>query len=371
MLMTGFLSRFGPAILCLWAYGLYTQAANTEGDIHWTALNDVEEPLPPRTEHYKGKPAIVLDGEAHYLYQADQSWSGDFRLELDIAGDVLSGVGFHGGDLHNYQFIYFRPQEGGLQTAVQYVPVYNGALSWVLYNTPDYEVAADISANTWFHLTLEVVGEQASVYVNESSQPVAKFTLLPLAKNGGRLLLRSLFGESRFANIKVTPFSGGSSQQHAAATVAAKSQSAWQLAYPQSAEFPLSYDQAGAAIFNRQSDPAEPVVNLARYQEEPDGLAVARRNLSLDADTQYRMSFDFAGKLQVFVNRQELFRYSKYKLERIEGEAQQLLVPLKKGNNEILLVSEGDAFFFGRPYRSLGRLQHQNWGFEMHLEALD
>ena len=52
-----------------------------------------------------------------------------------------------------------------------------------------------------------------------------------------------------------------------------------------------------------------------------------------------------------------------FRLERVEAGTYRIKLPLQKGNNELIFITQGDGFFFGKGYNSLGRLQHQNWGF--------
>ena len=77
------------------------------------------------------------------------------------------------------------------------------------------------------------------------------------------------------------------------------------------------------------------------------------------------LNIDFVGKMQIFLNGKEIFNYDKFKLDRIEEGTNRIRMNLKKGENELVFITEGDGFLFanGKGYNSLGRLQHQNWGF--------
>lgn len=66
----------------------------------------------------------------------------NFRLEMDIAGVVMPGLGFRAIDKRNYEYIYLRIMSNNKGDALQYFPVYNGAFSWQLYNYPDHEKSA-------------------------------------------------------------------------------------------------------------------------------------------------------------------------------------------------------------------------------------
>ena len=63
----------------------------------------------------------------------------NFRMEMDIAGIAMPGFGFRGRDKQNYEYIYLRVLSDNQEDALQYLPVFNGGLSWQLYNYPVYE----------------------------------------------------------------------------------------------------------------------------------------------------------------------------------------------------------------------------------------
>ena len=67
--------------------------------------------------------------------------------------------------------------------------------------------------------------------------------------------------------------------------------------------------------------------------------------------------------MKIFLKGREQFYYEKYKLERVLPGTHSIVLHLKKGDNELAFVSEGDATIFGKGFNAMGRSQHQNWGF--------
>src|ERR1700741_971136 len=59
------------------------------------------------------KPCVKLDGKAIAAIWNKKMKLKNFRMEFDMAGMVMGGVGFHASDEQNYQFLYFRPGYGG------------------------------------------------------------------------------------------------------------------------------------------------------------------------------------------------------------------------------------------------------------------
>jgi hypothetical protein len=167
----------------------------------WNVFSENNKKVTLKDTVFQGKPCIKLDGSNTAIAIRNGSQYKSFRVDVDIAGRVMSGIGFHAADPQNYQFLYFRPGYGGTQEAIQYMPIYNGALSWVLYNYPTYETTADIKSLEWFHAAIEVRGPILRVFVNYSPNPghadqpdrnrIQRWTD-PSEKYVRRLLLRKL-----------------------------------------------------------------------------------------------------------------------------------------------------------------------------------
>lgn len=319
---------------------------------------------------FKGKQAIKLDGTSCSIALLDDINTKNFRVEMDIAGKVMSGLGFHAKDGMNYQFIYFRPQMGNTREAIQYIPVYNGTLSWVFYNYPMYETVADVKSLEWFHAAFEVRGKNLKVFVND--EPVMNISILDNPVVGGKLLLRSLFGPSYFANIIHQPLTATEIEEKTPPKTGFLTK--WEI----SKQFPRD-TTAGyfKAILNRAEvldkwktidAPADTYVNLSRYFEHPQGVLVAKTIIKAENESIKSLHFDFVGRVKIILNGNDLFANKKIRFERVFDSAFSIGLPLKKGKNKLVVIAEGDAAFFGKGFRYLGRNQHQNWGFIARIE---
>ena len=324
---------------------------------------------------YKGKSCLKLDSKQHAIALAKDLDLKNFRIKMDIAGQVMSGLGFHVADKQNYQFIYFRPGYGGTQEAIQYIPVYNGGLSWIFYNYPAYEKTADINGLEWFHATIEVRGKNLKVFVNNSKTPQMDVTLLNTELTGGNMLLRSMFGPSYFANVTVEPLTD-------ARRIVAKAPdntflTDWEISgqFPKDKGHDFDYFLKEAAKSNQWkkiNDPHDSYVNLCRYFENPSGVVVSKKQITVTEEIRKWLYFDFGGRLQIMLNGEEVFKYDKkHKFERVFDGTFSVSLDLKKGKNELVFITEGDADFFGKGWNSMGRHQHQNWGFIAQLEETE
>jgi hypothetical protein len=319
----------------------------------WTALSEDGSRVPPTDTVFLGKSCVKLDGHAVAAIWNKALNLKNFRIEFDMAGNVMAGLGFHVRDPQNYQFLYFRPGNGGTIEAVQYIPIYNGALSWVFYG--EYQASADIHKLQWFHVTIEVTGEHLTVFTNGSSHPDLSIRILPTDTERGSILLRTLFREAYFANFVYRALP--------------ETITDWKI----SEQLPVEGDYSESSInrvkqWKAIDERGDPYVNLCRYFEAPEGIVIARHVLKADSASGKLLFFDFTGTLRILLNGRELFHYDKFKLERVEAGTYQIRLPLKKGDNDLVFITKGDGFFFGKGYNSLGRLQHQNWGFIAAVE---
>jgi hypothetical protein len=340
------------ASCALLIFGLLSHALTVCGQSfnkgEWTILSEDDQIGTAIDTVFLGKPCFKLDSKNSAIAWKKGAELENFSIDLDIAGAVMSGIGFHVADEQNYQFIYFRPGYGRTVEAIQYIPIYNGALSWVFYGA--YQDTADIQSLQWFHETIVVRGNNLKVYTNHNKKPDMDIMLLKTASDKGGILLRTLFGGSYFANIAIRELPHYLTH--------------WEI----SEQLPpnAAYDYSQVKKMGKWmaiGEAGDQYVNLCRYFENPQGDVFARHNIHADLDGLAAFAFDFTGKMHIWLNGVEIFHYDKYKLDRVEDGTYNVLLNLKKGDNELVLLTEGDGFVFNKGFKTMGRLQHQNWGF--------
>jgi len=97
-------------------------------DDEWIVYDAENETIPLDTTVHEGKKSLRLkQNEIALLKDSDYD---DFRLEVDMMGAGMAGIGFRSNDLFNYEFIYVRTESSGTENSIQYVPLYNRATSW-------------------------------------------------------------------------------------------------------------------------------------------------------------------------------------------------------------------------------------------------
>jgi hypothetical protein len=314
----------------------------------WTSLSEDSSTVAAKDTIFLEKPCVKLDGHSVAAIWNKSLHLTNFRIEFDMASGVMAGLGFHVQDEQNYQFLYFRPGYGGTGEAIQYIPIYNGALSWVFYS--EYQASADIHKMQWFHAAIEVVGDQLKVFTNGSKNPDLSLKMLRAGADRGSVMLRTLFREAYFANFTYRALPEAITD--------------WSI----SEQLPAEGDYVASSVkrvahWKSVDEAGDAYVNLCRYFARPEGVVIARHVLHADSMSDKTLLFDFTGTMRVFVNGKELFHYDKQSLDLVKAGTYKIRLPLQKGDNELVFITKGDGFIFGKGYNSMGRRQHQNWGF--------
>ena len=333
----------------------------------YVILSEHNEPASHLDTTYLGKACLQLDGSKRAVALLKKNDIKNFRLEMEVAAEVMAGLGFQVSDVQNYQFIYFRPGYGGTEEAIQYVPVYNGALSWVFYNAPYYERTADFASLEWFHTAIEVVDDRLRVFVDHSEEPQLDIVIEDFGTTVSNLLLRSMFGPSYFANVTIEPLVSKSSAPGPEHDVDFLRN--WQISPQFQRDSIPDFEKVlqlaeGAENWRKIHDPLDDHINFCEYFLNPNGVVVAKTKLNdVPEAGKKALAFDFVGRLQIRLNGEIVFNFSRLRFDRVDDETFRVLLDLKKGSNELIFILEGDAQFFGDGYNSMGRFQHQNWGF--------
>jgi hypothetical protein len=146
-----------------------------DGDLqkNWTVkLKDAE------IIQYKGRTALHLKeakGAGLALLKDTEFVNG--VIEVDIAAiPKFTGIVFRVMDEYTYEGIYFRPQNSRdpqkRNETVQYISHPRYTWNYLRETFPGkYEAAADIPPEEWFHVRVEVIDQEAKVFVNNSQTP--------------------------------------------------------------------------------------------------------------------------------------------------------------------------------------------------------
>ncbi len=132
-----------------------------------------------KVESFQGKTALHIQGrEDNFVYLPGTTFQ-DGTIEVDIASNTFSGVGFRGSpDGTAVEKLYFRPFNSGTEkheNTVQYSLLGRPDFDWrsLRERFPGkYESGANIKSQEWFHVRLEIQGQRLEAYVNDGKEPV-------------------------------------------------------------------------------------------------------------------------------------------------------------------------------------------------------
>jgi hypothetical protein len=325
-----------------------------------------------KATEFQGRKCIMLDGGAAALKDFEMR---DAVIDVDVATPAKRG--FMGlmfridNDGANYEEVYLRQHKSGLPDAMQYTPVLNTGRNWQIFNGPGFTGKVEIPRDEWFHLRLAVTGAQAKLFVKDMEKPALVMDDLKTGLQKGQVALYTLTGQTCFANFEIRPTPDAPWERHLPA-MPPDTLTKWSIspAYDglaRNLERPLT--QAESEAIQWQQVEAEPpgFVVLYRYREAPHpivtfqtdfstrlqpqpGMKVlyARTSIESDRDQMKKLEIGYSDDVSVFLNGQILYRGRSAQGFRDPGflgimnpEDDAVYLPLKKGNNELLLaVSE-------------------------------
>jgi hypothetical protein len=305
----------------------------------------------------------------------------DGTIEADVAfaaNGVFFGVVFRAESSDQYEVIFFRPGASGTTQAIQYTPGLLGANVWQLYTGPGYTAAAEIPREKWFHVRIVARGPEARLFLDGAAEPALVVPELRLRNGRGSIGFWGHMGDAYFADLRYTPDLVPAPAEVPSAFLPG-TLTAWELSETLDAErrdpsaLPDTRSLKWEAV--EAENPGMVVIN--RYRRSPNILppdrgervagrrtggkfVVARTRIRSDRDEVRKLKLGYSDEIVVFLNGTPVFsgnnalyfREPKF-LGLLDGEGDAVYLPLKKGDNELLLaVTE----YFG------------GWGFLCRLE---
>jgi hypothetical protein len=321
---------------------------------------------------YQGRKCLLLSGGAASIKDFDMR---DGVVDVDVATPAkrgFFGIQFRiAADGKNGEWVYLRQHKSGLPDAMQYTPILNGGAAWQLFNGPGFTGRVEIPKDVWFHLRLEVVGAQASLYVGDLEKPALVVTDLKSGLQKGAVALAVLTGETYFSNFEVRTTPDATWERHPPPTPSGTLMK-WKLSpsydalerdlerVPKAAEIESMHwddvdaEPPGLVVINRYRESPQLVVSFqtdfAKRLEPQPGmkLVYARTTIDADRDEVRKLSLGYSDDVSVFLNGAILFRGRSAQSFRDPGflgivnpENDAVFLPLKKGRNELILgISE-------------------------------
>jgi len=282
----------------------------------------------------------------------------DGVIECDIAMNAgvrsYPGILFRVQSQEEYERLYLRPHRSPLyDDTVQYVAAFHGLDSWQLYNGPGWTARAVIPTERWVHVKIEVLGTQARIYLDNAPQPVLVIGDLKHGKSKGGLALTTMADKnSYFSNFS---FRRDSSLSFPPAPLVDQPPGCildWEISQPFKKRL-LDFDNypdfkaLGLAKWTNAAAQADGVLDISRtygrLEAGPDAI-LARSVIRAEKDGPKKFWFGYSDEAGLFLNGRPVFygnsayRYRDTSFLGIVGLFDAVSLPLKKGDNELLVI---------------------------------
>ena len=331
----------------------------------WTsAKNEVE------FASYKGVPAMkLLSGDELMILNEVDFSNGTIEFDVEMTNSGFS-MYFRRDNPKEAERVYLRTFRLGNPEApdvIQYAPVTNGVLLWDLLG--HYQGPAEHLVGEWNHVKMVVSGERMRFYINDMDTPV--LDIAELAGNSTRGAL-AFEGAVTYANLVVKPgrVEGLSSKAVEDPTSSdARYLRQWEVSEP--VELPYGSELASSRR-NGVAGPLLPgpdnswesidaerlgLVNLSRrFGESVERRGVWLKTMLITEEPQAReLNLGFSDEVWVLLNGQLVYvdknTYNNPIMKepggRISIENARLSLPLRRGENELLVGVSNDFWGWG------------------------
>lgn len=331
-----------------WLSAQVTQVAFD--DKAWTYSEEAEYAI---TDHM-GKEALHLKKGNLVLQEADFQ-NGIIEMDICFSSDRgFPGLYFRIEDSEssfNAEEFYLRPHQSGNVDAFQYSPVFNGLSAWQLYHGPGYGQAINFPFNAWFHLKIVINDTQGEIYFNGESKPSFFIPELKRGITRGSIGLRAALSEVYFAD-----FSYEKSEHPKLLSAAVEPEKMpengvgeWAVAGPYVESTFGNELPSLTPSWKQVPTEASGLLNIAKYVAKKDSFATSLVKLTIDSEEKQlkAIRFGYSDRVKVYCNGQMLyggqneFRSRDYRYLGTIGFFDTVVLPLKKGKNELVIaVSE-------------------------------
>ena len=300
---------------------------------------------------FMGRPA--LKGSA--ILKNRTLTDGIVEFDMAVTGQrSYPGVLFRITTDDNYERIYIRPHlPVTFQNVIQYVSTFNDIDSWQLYNGPGYTAGAAIPKNEWFHVKLEFSGGQARIFLNKDAHPALEVPYLAHAYAGGRIGVSGpADGSAYFSNFSCRENKSLVFEPPVLQEVPYGTLQAWEISQVFKAalinnEVHPEKQGLGYVQWKKATCRPDGIVDISRYHprsgNSPD-VVLARATVVSEKDEHRLFSFGYSDLISVFLNGELVFIGNSSYMSRdpsfqgIVGLNDYINLPLKKGNNELMLM---------------------------------
>jgi hypothetical protein len=324
-------------------------------------------------DYYKGYECVYLRGARATLADA-QFKNGIIEFDICLTEQAaFAGFFFRQTDPGNYEEFYFRAHQSGNPDSYQYTPVFNGDPAWQLYHDQfepvnngyinwkakgplnGFNSVIEYPFDRWAHVKLIVKNDKAELYFDNKPEPAAVINKLLQEQKAGAVGIYSNVSSMRFANFSYTQTDDVVLKKNEAPLniIPANSIMQWQVSNSFKEDALKTMNQLDGAFINKLSWKKLGIenggfANLARLSPVTDSNTVLTKFIVVsDRDQVKKLDFGYSDRVKAYCNGQAIysgnnfFRTRDYRYLGTIGLFDALYLPLKKGENTIILaVSE-------------------------------
>ncbi|MEO1054290.1 MAG: hypothetical protein AAFX87_26875 [Bacteroidota bacterium] len=320
-------------------------------------------------EPFKGYQSVYLSNGAIIL--KDVTFLNG-TIEYDVYLDDrrgFQGILFRMEDGQNYEEVYLRPHQSGNPDAMQYTPVFNGRSGWQLYHDQGtavfdgqtswkvapqngYNAIYEYPFDRWLHVKLEIYGTTAQVYFDHEEEPTLIIPELKHGTKAGGIGLKAARSPVHYANFTYTssdkPLSINTSNRAANPEGMIDS---WQLSSTfeeklLDKQLQLDKKFVSAQQWTKLDAEHGGLINISRAKtaSREKNTVLAKVIIKANQAQIKRLNLGYSDRIRVYCNGQILysgnngFRTRDYRYLGTIGLFDSVYLPLKKGDNEIVIA---------------------------------
>jgi len=310
-----------------------------------------------RVVDHLGRPSLYLKGGIAAVKDSNFS-DGTIEFDISFTGERgFMGAAWRIQDYENYEEFYLRPHQSGNPDANQYQPVFNGVSAWQLYYGPEYSAPVKYEFNQWMHVKIVVAGKQAEVYLKDMEVPALFISELKRDIKPGKVgLSAGDFAPAYFSNFSFAAMKDPSLKAKARAreTAPAGTVMSWMISNAfegksLEGKYQLTASDRQPLSWKKIDCESTGTANLARLQGiiGDKKTVFARLVIQSDREQVKKIRFGFSDEVKVYFNDRliygghDVYQSRDYRFLGTIGLYDELYLPLKQGQNELLLaVSE-------------------------------
>ncbi|HTN35925.1 MAG TPA: DUF3471 domain-containing protein [Arachidicoccus sp.] len=306
----------------------------------------------------KGVPAMKISPDAGKVVAKGLDFS-DGTIEFDVKPNNLTFY-FHYQDADENECFYLRMNRAGNPTAlegIQYAPLIDGVLLWDLY--PQYQSNATFTKGDWNHIKLVISGAQMRIYVNDTAKHALEVEHLEGNPTSGTIAFE---GDMVVSNLVVT--SGKTENLSSSPGMDPTSNDPryirrWAVTdpipIPKKVDFTYDLLPTPETSWRVLEAERRGLMNLTRSfgKNKARSIIWLKVNIKSAEKQKKKMNLGFLDDVWVFLNGQILYLDKNLQgrlMEKQPGgrcsvENTSFILPLKKGDNELLIGLANDPYW--------------------------